>query len=64
VAKHNKAALRTFACGSLSFPKNRFCFLFPSQTVEILQNGTAVASVPYSITFASRLLRIMVSQKT
>jgi len=29
-------------------------FLFHLQSVEILQNGTPVASVPYSITFASR----------
>ena len=30
------------------------CFLFLLQSVEILLNGTVVASVPYSITFASR----------
>jgi len=45
------AVLRTIACGSLSFPKNYvfvlyFLFLLPS--VEILQNGTVVASMPYS----------------
>ena len=51
------AALRTFACGFFSFPKNCvfvFYFLFLLQSVEILQNGTVVARVPYSITFASR----------
>jgi len=31
-----------------------FYFLFLLQSVEILQNITVVASVPYSITFASR----------
>jgi len=44
-------------CGSLSFPKNyRFVynFLFLLQSVEILSNGTLAASVPESITFASR----------
>jgi len=30
------------------------CFLHLLQSAEILQNGTVVASVPYSITFASR----------
>jgi len=30
------------------------CFLFILQSVEILQNGTLAAIVPYSITFASR----------
>jgi len=30
-----------------------FYFLFLLQSVEILQNGTVVASVPYSITCAS-----------
>jgi len=30
------------------------CFLFRLQSVEILQNGTVVAGVPHSITFASR----------
>jgi len=43
--------------GSLSFPKNYIFglyFLFPWKSAEIFQNGTVAASVPYSITFASR----------
>ena len=51
------AALRTFAYGSLSFPKNYIFvlyFLFLLQSVEILWSGTVVASVPYGISFASR----------
>jgi len=38
-AREPHAALRTFACGSLSFPKNYifgFYFLFLLQSVEIL----------------------------
>jgi len=49
-------ALQIFACGSLSFSKNYifvFYFLLLLQSVEILQNGTVVASMPYSVTFAS-----------
>jgi len=41
----------------MSFPKYHLFvlyFLFLLQSVEILQNGTVVATVPYSITFASR----------
>jgi len=55
------AALQTVACGSFSFPKKYvfvFYFLFLLQSVQILQNGTVVASVPYSITFASRSKKI------
>jgi len=36
----------------LSFPKTYFLFLL--QSVEILKNGTVVASVPRRFTFASR----------
>ena len=39
------APLRTFACGSLSFPKNYICFSFLLQSVEILQNDTVAATV-------------------
>jgi len=49
------------ACGSLSFPKIYvfvFYLLFLLQSVEILWNGTVVARVSYTITFASRSKKI------
>ena len=51
------AALRTFAFGSLSFSKNYvfvYYFLFVLQVEKYFKSGTVVASMPHSITFASR----------
>ena len=38
-------------------------FLFLLRSLEMLQNGTVVASVPYSITLAGCSKRSMMSQK-